>query len=76
MAFNQVLTRSFLGCQISCFDYVLAAYAIDNGKKIEELDVRRNNEAQEDGFFDNNVRIMIKSNWDNMDYNLWLLKKR
>ncbi len=75
MAFNQFLTSSFLGCEISSFDYMLAAYAIDNGKKIDELDVRSYKELQEDNFFDNRVREMIKSNWDNMDYNLWRLKK-
>jgi len=75
--FRYVINESYLGCDIGSYDFAIAGFARSLDKKINELDEVPDNLRSISVWevFDRGIPQFVEQYWNNLDYDLWLLKR-
>lgn len=75
--FRYIVNEAYLGCDVGSYDFTVAAFARSLGKKINTLDEVPDYQSSISVWevFDRGIPQFLEQYWNNLDYDLWLLKR-
>lgn len=75
--FRYVVNEAYLGCDIGSYDFAVAGFTRSIGKKINALDEIPDNQNSVSVWevFDRGIPQFLEQYWNNLDYDLWLMKR-
>lgn len=75
--FRYLVIEAYLGCDLGSYDFTVTAFVRSLDKKIDVLDEVSDNQSSISAWevFDRGIPQFLEQYWNNLDYDLWLIKR-